>query len=92
VFKGEEAEQAVRTVVCRGVASGPKKDRWCREASSWLCGNLHAVQALPCAKWTKGTAWQHLASCGESAQHKSTLVASRDHPARHGTVQGVALG
>jgi hypothetical protein len=28
VLKGERAEQAVRTVVCREVAPGPKKDRW----------------------------------------------------------------
>ena len=28
VLKGESAEQAVRTVVCREVVPGPKKDRW----------------------------------------------------------------
>jgi hypothetical protein len=28
VLKGEMAEQAVRTVVCREVVPGPKKDRW----------------------------------------------------------------
>jgi hypothetical protein len=28
VLKGETAEQAVRTVVCREVVPGPKKDRW----------------------------------------------------------------
>jgi hypothetical protein len=28
VLKGESAEQAVRTVVCREVVRGPKKDRW----------------------------------------------------------------
>jgi hypothetical protein len=28
VLKGERAEQAVRTVICREVAPGPKKDRW----------------------------------------------------------------
>lgn len=28
VLKGETAEQAVRTVVCREVRPGPKKDRW----------------------------------------------------------------
>jgi hypothetical protein len=28
VLKGETAEQAVRTVICREVAPGPKKDRW----------------------------------------------------------------
>jgi hypothetical protein len=28
VLKGESVEQAVRTVVCREVAPGPKKDRW----------------------------------------------------------------
>jgi hypothetical protein len=28
VLKGERAEQAVRTVICREVVPGPKKDRW----------------------------------------------------------------
>jgi hypothetical protein len=28
VLKGETAEQAVRTVICREVVPGPKKDRW----------------------------------------------------------------
>jgi hypothetical protein len=28
VLKGEEAEQAIRTIVCREVRLGPKKDRW----------------------------------------------------------------
>jgi hypothetical protein len=28
VLKGESAEQAVRTVICREVVRGPKKDRW----------------------------------------------------------------
>jgi hypothetical protein len=28
VLKGERAEQAVRTIVCREIAPGPKKDRW----------------------------------------------------------------
>jgi hypothetical protein len=28
VLKGESAEQAVRTIVCREIAPGPKKDRW----------------------------------------------------------------
>jgi len=28
VLKGESAEQAVRTVICREVVPGPKKDRW----------------------------------------------------------------
>ena len=28
VLKGEAAEQAVRTVICREVVPGPKKDRW----------------------------------------------------------------
>ena len=28
VLKGEEAEQAIRTIVCREVRPGPKKDRW----------------------------------------------------------------
>jgi hypothetical protein len=28
VLKGERADQAVRTIVCREVAPGPKKDRW----------------------------------------------------------------
>jgi len=28
VLKGESAERAVRTVICREVARGPKKDRW----------------------------------------------------------------
>jgi hypothetical protein len=28
LLKGETAEQAVRTIVCREVVSGPKKDRW----------------------------------------------------------------
>ena len=28
ILKGEEAEQAVRTIVCREVRPGPKKDRW----------------------------------------------------------------
>jgi hypothetical protein len=28
VLKGESAEQAVRTIICREVARGPKKDRW----------------------------------------------------------------
>jgi hypothetical protein len=28
VLKGETAEQAVRTVICREVVRGPKKDRW----------------------------------------------------------------
>jgi hypothetical protein len=28
VLKGEAAEQAVRTIVCREIAPGPKKDRW----------------------------------------------------------------
>ena len=28
MLKGESAEQAVRTIVCREVVPGPKKDRW----------------------------------------------------------------
>ena len=28
VLKGEQAEQAIRTIVCREVRPGPKKDRW----------------------------------------------------------------
>ena len=28
VLKGEELEQAIRTIVCREIAPGPKKDRW----------------------------------------------------------------
>lgn len=28
VLKGETAEQAVRTIICREMAPGPKKDRW----------------------------------------------------------------
>ena len=28
VLKGEQAEQAVRTILCREVRPGPKKDRW----------------------------------------------------------------
>jgi hypothetical protein len=28
VLKGEKAEQAVRTVICREIVPGPKKDRW----------------------------------------------------------------
>jgi hypothetical protein len=28
VLKGEEAEQAVRTIICREIRPGPKKDRW----------------------------------------------------------------
>jgi hypothetical protein len=28
VLKGEEAEQAIRTIVCREVRPGPKQDRW----------------------------------------------------------------
>lgn len=28
VLKGETADQAVRTIVCREIAPGPKKDRW----------------------------------------------------------------
>jgi hypothetical protein len=28
VLKGESAQQAVRTIICREVARGPKKDRW----------------------------------------------------------------
>lgn len=28
VLKGERAEQAVRTVICREIVPGPKKDRW----------------------------------------------------------------
>jgi hypothetical protein len=28
VLKGEEAEQAVRTIICREVVPGPKQDRW----------------------------------------------------------------
>jgi hypothetical protein len=28
VLKGEDAEQAIRTIVCREVRPGPKKDRW----------------------------------------------------------------
>ena len=28
VLKGEEAEQAIRTIVCREIRPGPKKDRW----------------------------------------------------------------
>jgi hypothetical protein len=28
VLKGEDAEQAVRTIICREIRPGPKKDRW----------------------------------------------------------------
>jgi hypothetical protein len=28
VLKGEEAEQAIRTILCREIRPGPKKDRW----------------------------------------------------------------
>ena len=28
VLKGESAEQAIRTIICRDVRPGPKKDRW----------------------------------------------------------------
>ena len=28
ILKGEEAEQAIRTIVCREIRPGPKKDRW----------------------------------------------------------------
>jgi len=28
VLKGEDAEQAIRTIVCREIRPGPKKDRW----------------------------------------------------------------
>src|SRR5262249_50782412 len=28
VLRGEEPEQAVRTIVCREIVPGPKKDRW----------------------------------------------------------------
>jgi hypothetical protein len=28
VLKGEEPDQAIRTIVCREVRPGPKKDRW----------------------------------------------------------------
>ena len=28
VLKGESPEQAIRTIVCREIAAGPKKDRW----------------------------------------------------------------
>jgi hypothetical protein len=28
VLKGEEADQAIRTIICREIRSGPKKDRW----------------------------------------------------------------
>src|SRR5438128_2312213 len=28
VLKGESPEQAIRTIVCREIAPGPKKDRW----------------------------------------------------------------
>jgi hypothetical protein len=28
VLKGEEAEQAIRTIICREISPGPKKDRW----------------------------------------------------------------
>jgi hypothetical protein len=28
VLRGEEAEQAVRTIICREIVPGPKKDRW----------------------------------------------------------------
>lgn len=42
VLKGESVEQAVRTIVCRQVIPGPKKDRW-----HPLYTSLDAEQSLP---------------------------------------------
>ena len=42
VLKGESLEQAVRTIVCRQVIPGPKKDRW-----HPLYTSLDAEQSLP---------------------------------------------
>src|SRR4029077_21155781 len=38
VLKGESAEQAVRTVICREIVRGPKKDRWHPLYSTSLIG------------------------------------------------------
>ncbi len=44
VLKGEEAEQAVRTIVCREVRPGPKQDRW---HPLYTTATLEAADILP---------------------------------------------
>jgi hypothetical protein len=46
VLKGESAEQAVRTIVCREVVPGPKKDRWHPLFTSGEAGQEEVLDAF----------------------------------------------
>lgn len=46
VLKGEEAEQAVRTIVCREIRPGPKKDRWHPLYTTSAVDTLEAYEVL----------------------------------------------
>jgi hypothetical protein len=46
VLKGETAEQAVRTVICREVVPGPKKDRWHPLYTTSAAEVVEAVEVL----------------------------------------------
>ena len=44
VLKGEDPEQAIRTIVCREIAPGPKKDRW---HPLYTTGTLDPTDVVP---------------------------------------------
>jgi hypothetical protein len=46
VLKGETADQAVRTVMCREVVPGPKKDRWHPLYTTCAAEKVEAVEVL----------------------------------------------
>jgi hypothetical protein len=46
VLKGEEAEDAVRTIVCREIVPGPKQDRWHPLYSSGVAEPLAVLEAF----------------------------------------------
>ena len=46
VLKGEEAEQAIRTIICREVRPGPKKDRWHPLYTTSAADELEAHEVL----------------------------------------------
>ena len=46
VLKGEEAEQAIRTIICREMRPGPKKDRWHPLYTTSTAAQLDAHEVL----------------------------------------------
>lgn len=83
VLKGEQAEQAVRTIVCRELRPGPKKDRWHPLYTTSTAAELAAPEILKIYRTRQNHEQAHRVEVHDLMADAVPCAYDKDSPDRH---------